>query len=619
MRDHSPIKIVNFNGLFDCGEDVSVPHNYFKDCLNLEFLKRGFRTRSGSRQSLDIDNIRRIQIFRIAGQAQRLLILNNSGSLYDSTNLNVPILIINGMTDFSSVTMFNRAYITPHNGETGLPGQAVYVYNGAGVARKAAGEAPSGLSLVAADDTNSGKVEYGIHLLGVCYETNSGFLTRPGGIIAFESVGGRRLKISNIPQGPTGISARVLVATKILRVFNGDIVNQSYFFIPNGRIANNIDVSIVVDFYDADLQANATYLSEQLEEIPAGVCINSTARSRMLVGGENLHASTVRVSAAGEPESFNAVEGFFNVNPGDAGSGVKNLFEHREVIVISKSQRTYAVVDNLSPAAFWKVLGLDPSVGAEPHSVARILDYGQTIQDLAIIADRSGIHIFNGTFSLPPLTFNIDDYWKRINSDHFDKVELILDPVSYKIYAIVPLDDAVLPSHVLVGDFRLGLSHETIKWAPWTFPNPPQTGVVDVKLSSSIPYFRFGSSDGNVYDIDPAIREDYGTAITTIAEFTPLPHEVANWREGIYHFGGMRLRARGFGFVYVTAVGLDDAQSESFGVVSLATIPGKEAFKLLNFKNERCSIRLTMTSHGDWMLVTKMSLFAKFLWSEQPT
>ena len=619
MRDHTPIRIVNFNGLFDCGEDVSVPHNYLKDCLNLEFLKRGFRTRNGSQKSLTLPNIRRIQIYRISGQAQRLLILNDTGSLYDSTNIAAPILVINGMTDFSSVTMFDRAYITPHNGNTGLPGDYVYVYDGGGAARKAAGLSPTGFNLTAVDDVNSGKVESGIHLVGVCYETDSGFLTRPGGFIDFNSTGNRRLSIGNIQAGPIGVIARVLVSTKALGEFNGDFINRGYYFIPGGRIPNNADNTKVVDFYDADLQSDATYLLEQLEEIPAGVCINSTARSRMLVGGENIHSSTVRVSATGEPESFNGVEGFFNVNPGDAGSGVKNIFEHREVIVVSKSQRTYATVDNLNPAAFWKVVGLDPSVGAEPHSIARILDYGQTIQDLAIIADRSGVHIFNGTFSLLPLTHYIDDYWKRINSDHFDKVELVLDPINYKIYAIVPLDDAILPTHVLCGDFRLGLSHETIKWSPWTFPTLPQTGVVDVKLSSSIPYFRFGSSDGNVYDIDPTVREDYGSAIETLAEFAPLPHEVSNWREGIYHFGGMRLRARGFGDVDVIAVGLDDAQTELSGSISLETAPGREFFKLLNFKNERCSIRLRMADNGEWLLVTKMSLFAKFLWSEQPT
>ena len=619
MIDHTPIRVTDFRGLFDCGEDVTVPRNYFKACLNLEFLKRGFRTRRGSSQSLTLANIRRIQIYRIAGQAQRLLILDSNHALYDSTDLSSPILLVAGMTDFSSVTLFNRAYITPHNGNTGLPGGFVYVYNGSGPARKAAGSAPSGFNLVASDSNNSGKVESGIHLIGVCYETNSGFLTRPGGFVEFNVIGGRQIDVSEIGIGPTGTIARVLVSTKTIPSFNGDFINRGYFFIPGGRIVNNTDTTLAVDFYDADLQAGATYLLEQLEEIPAGVCINSTSRSRMLVGGENLHPSTVRVSSAGEPESFNAVEGFFNVHPGDAGSGVKNLFEHREVIVASKSQRTYATVDNNNPAAFWKVIGVDPSVGAEPHSIARVLDYGQTVKDLSIVADRSGIHIFNGTFSLQPLTQYIDEYWKRINSDHFDQVELVLDPINYKIYAMVPLDDAETPSHILQGDFRLGLDPESIKWSPWIFPVSPQSGVVDIDPITNIPYFRFAGHTGNIYDLDPDMTEDNATAIETIVEFALLPHETSNFREGTYHFGGIRLRARGFGDIEISGLGLDDIDLGSAGNLAITAKPGHEFFRRLNFKGERCSIRLRMTESNEWLIITKMSLFAKFLWAEQPT
>ena len=619
MRDHIQEKITSFEGLYNCGEDVAVPKGYFRNCLNLEFLKRGFRTRTGSSLSLTLDNIRRVQIYRIAGQAQRLLILNDNGDIYDSTDLTTVILHIDNMTDFSSVTLFNRAYITPHNGITGLPGEFVYLYDGSGIARKAAGMAPSGFSLTAADDTTSGKVESGIHLIGVCYETDSGFLTKPGGFVSVTASGNKKLIVSDIGIGSGGIVARVLVSTKTIASFNGDFVNRTYFLVPNGRIPNNNDTTKTVDFYDADLLANANYLLEQLEEIPAGVCINGTSRSRMLVGGEDLHQSTVRSSAAGQPESFNAVEGFFNVNPGDAGSGVKNIFEHREIIIVSKSQRTYATVDNLEQAAFWKIINVDTSVGAEPHSIAKVMDYGQSVKDLVIIADRQGVHSFNGTFSLPSLTKNIDDYWKRINSIYFNQVELVLDPINYKIYAIVPLDNAVSPSHVLQGDYREGLDSENIKWSPWTFPVSPQSGVVDLDSDTNIPYFRFAGRDGNVYNMDTDIRDDFGTAIRTLADLSYIPHEESGSADGIYHFAGVRLRARGFGNVDVYAVGLDDTEEVSAGEIALSTAPGKEFFRLLNFKGERCSIRLEMTDSNEWMVVSKLTLLTKWLWAEYPT
>ena len=618
MRDHKELKVTTYRGLFDCGEDVAVPPQYLRDCLNLEFLKRGVKTRFGVTKSIDISNIRRVQIYRISGQSQRLLILNNSGALYDSTSLNAPILVISSMTDFSSATLFNRAYITPHNGENGLPGESIYVYDGAGQARKAAGVAPTGFSLVATNSALSGKVEPGIHLIGVCYETKSGFLTRPGAFVSFTTSDSKKLDISNIMPGPAGTTARVLVSTKTIPIFNGDFRNRGYFAVPGGRVANNSDTTLTVDFYDADLQHDLTYLLEQLEEIPAGVCVNATARGRMMIGGEDKFPSTVRVSELGEPESFNGVEGFFNVHPGDAGSGVKNLFEHRAVIFASKSQRTYATTDQGTRAAFWRVIGVDDSIGANTHSVARILDYGQSIRDLVITADRSGVRLFNGTYALEALTKNIDDYWKRINARYFNNVEVIVDPVNFKIYALIPLDEAEYPSHVLLGDFREGLTADTIKWSPWKFPFDPVSGVVDVDVDDK-PYFRVAGYASDVYSMRGNLRDDENNAIETIVQFTYLPHEESGSKDGTYHFAGVRLRTRGFGDIQLTATGLDDKPFIDGGIIEITEQPGHEFFRLLNLSTERCSVRLRMSNSREWMILTKMTLLSKFLWSEPPS
>ena len=76
-----------------------------------------------------------MKVFKKTGEASRLIILDDFGNLYDFINSDFPILHVDGMIDFSMVTVYNRAYITPHNGKTGLPGGVVHTYNGSGMAR----------------------------------------------------------------------------------------------------------------------------------------------------------------------------------------------------------------------------------------------------------------------------------------------------------------------------------------------------------------------------------------------------------------------------------------------------------------------------------------------------
>ena len=180
LRDHRGIVVEDFRGLVDNGEDEATPQNGFITSQNNKFMRRGVRSREGTSLMHTIGNVRRVAIYKRIGEAQRLLILNSVGEIYDSTDLTGPILSIATMTDFSAASIFGRSYITPHDGVTGLAGEKVYVYNGTGTARPAAGTAPIGFTLTLANSGTAGTVETGDHILGVAFETNSGFVTKPG-------------------------------------------------------------------------------------------------------------------------------------------------------------------------------------------------------------------------------------------------------------------------------------------------------------------------------------------------------------------------------------------------------------------------------------------------------
>src|SRR5262245_18965058 len=530
VHDHDPLSFSDFLGTFDRGEDEIVPHGFFRFSQNIKFEHNGIKTRDGV-ISYPIYTppagtlVRRIAIYKRLGEQARLLILNSAGQILDSSTGAV-IMAITPMTDFSMVSLFNRAYITPHNGLRGLPGEKVYVYDGSGTVRPAAGTAPPGGAMVAAEGA-SGNFDAGIHLFAVAFESPSGFVSKFGAFTNITSEdGGKSINLSSIPSGPPGTVARILLGTKDVAVggeFDGDYDNKTWYYIPDGRIPDNTTPTKTVAYFDADLQAEASELQDQLDVIPAGVGIN-IYKGRLITWGEDLNESVVRGSAAGQPESFDASEGFLTVNPGDSGSGVKYCFEYRTQLICCKSQRSYITMDNGNPAAYWEVNALDKSVGTECHGVGKILDFGEDVRDRAFIADRSGLQLFTGTFSDTEITYNVSDIWDRINKAYFHRVELAVDPLKALVYATLPLDGATDGTTVMVGDWQEGLGVEDVRFTLWQFPYRPQSLVVDVNEADKESLMKFGGLDSpSVFQAEEGSKLDNNLAIETMVEFPLLP------------------------------------------------------------------------------------------------
>jgi hypothetical protein len=615
MLDHDPITIREFLGMFDRGDEDSVPPGYFKDSRNVRFITGGVKSREGTSLDTTIGSVKRMAVYKRIGEAQRLLLLDATGQLWDSTNLVTPILSIAAMVDFSVEVMFNRAYITPHNGVTGLAGEKVYVYEGSGVARVAAGTAPTGFTLDAVDSATSGNCETGTHVFAVCFETTSGFLTKPGGFIAFSPSGGKKVDLSLIPVGDSAVAARQIVATKEIIDFNGDFENQEYFIVPGGRIGNNVDTTISISFFDADLVSSADYLLDELSEIPAGVGLMNY-RGHLCVWGENLNPSIVRVSKAGEPESHDAVEGFVTVNPGDNGGGVLNCAEYRGQLLMLKDERTYATQDNGQNPAFWEVPSpIDTSTGSSCHGIAQVRDFGDNIQDRLFVASRTGFQLFNGTFSAATISYPIDAIWERITDAYFHTVEAVIDPVEALVYCALPLDGATSPSHVLVGDFQEGLEIDKFKWTLWSFPVAPTSIVVDVNNATKSSVFKVASVTGNVYKLDSAATDDFGTAISSYVQFGHLPFDDD---EKIWHFTGVRLRVKGVGSLDFTLYGEDGVRTSFPASLVLSASPGQANFRGFDFTNEKCSVKLGVDGAGERFTLTKFILYTNILWEIRP-
>lgn len=697
MRDHLPVVIQEFNGTFDRGSDDVVPIDHFIDSQNVLFTQLGCGTRKGFTLNTTLANIRRVHLYTRINAAQRLLILDSAGNIFDATaSLTIPIWTDATFTDFSVSSQFGRAYITPHDRTSGISGKFILVYSpdftfgavltvtlvggGAGytvndiltlnaggvnatlkvltlggggavatfslqtrgsgyqvatpvgvtggtgaaatfnisaifpIARLAGGTAPSGAP-AAANSASAGNVEAGQHLFKYVYETDSGFITQGSPSVSLTASGAKKVDLSSISVGPSGTIARHALATKIIQNYSGREDDYEFFFVPNGKISNNTATTETVDFFDNDLQASADYLLDQLANIPAGVYIGSYQGS-LVSAGEKDKESVARVSKPGEPESVSSIDGFLLCNPGDAGSGIKNGIEYRDLFYLQKSQKTYVTKNNGSAPATWDVNLIDSGIGTECFGVSVVLDALGNTQDRFIIADRSGLCLFIGTYSDKPLSWKIYDIWKRINQAAFSTIQVKLDPVEKLIYVNIPLDAATEPSHVIVFDYKNGLDPQAIRQTIWKLPNKVTSiHIRGIQSGIILPRFEFASSDGNVYHYDTAATDDYGTAIDSYGQSALAYHADDG---AICHFNLLRFRIKGTGTLLLTLSGEDGVVTANPPSITLASSPGKEINRLINFVNERMSVKWRTNAVGEFWSLNRLIIGGAPIYNERP-
>lgn len=620
FEDHTPIEVNDFGGLWsrDSFTD-SVPADHFVDSLNTITVGEEIRTRNGFNKSITLANLRRIFVYRREGEADRILALNSGGKLYDTTlSLSTPILDIATMTDFSAQVSYGRCYITPSNGVKGLISEFVYVYNGTGTARKAAGAAPSG-GLDIALSATAGVVETGLHIIAVSYQTDSGFITVPGPTLfpTITADGAHKLNITNIPVGPTGTSKRRLLASRAIQDYNGDQEGYEMFFIPDGSINDNVTTNLTVDFYDADLQISADYTFDQLSEIPAALFI-STFANRLCYGGENLNPSMLRISKDGEPESVNELAGFVICDPHET-EGIKGAVEFRKSLYITKGNpgHTYATQDNGYEPSTWNCPSISKSIGADFNGIGQYIDTKGADADFFVVANTMGVNFFNGSYNDPKfsLSFKINKLWGRVNKAYMNKIQVIIDPDKYYIYLNVPLDSATSPSHILIADYSGGLDWQNIVWHIWTFNEfVPVSMAVNIDFTTKEKILKVAGYSGHIYSQVVDQYNDDAVEYDSYIQFA-MHYTQSNW---IHHYAGIGLRIKGSGVLTTKVYSQDNATNIDGPNLTLSATPGKEFILPINFENEKASVKIKLDAINENFQLRAMRLYCQAVWASRP-
>jgi hypothetical protein len=216
------------------------------------------------------------------------------------------------------------------------------------------------------------------------------------------------------------------------------------------------------------------------------------------VAAQTDNRSVARVSAPGEPEAISKVDGLI-IAPLD-GNPLTNCQEFRDILYLTKKTRTYAYSDNQDEPSTWVEQVIDQAVGSPVHGIATVLDSGGVNVDFLLVADLSGLMLFNGVYSRPEMSWKIEDYWKSLDRNEFRKIQLINDSLNKKIYIILPPPERIRLLHANYGD---GLDAKNIKWVKWEFITN-MTSLTMIESDKLI----LGTNDG-LYFINPAKKDNW--------------------------------------------------------------------------------------------------------------
>lgn len=478
VRDHNPLELGPFNGLWQRGDPDNTPLDHFQDCQNIIPIGYDWITRPAIGLSQDvtapIGDIKRIYNYPTQTANTQLILIDDAGTgkiyhLVNSTTIYGPILSIVGMTDFAFVPYAGRAYITPFgtfqtgdiNQQKGLDNEFLYVYLGAGAAaRKAAGVGPTDTGLTIANGA-AGHTDAGFKLFGTVFEYNTGYLSPVKQITGFSTSALNSVSFSALQTtGDANVVTVHLVSTITIPAYDGNTTGYQFFFIPGGSVANGTLVKNNLSFFDQDLVEDASHLLDNYTEIPAG-CSLSIYHNRLVLTTTFDDISICLISAEGEPEAINQIDGLVIVPPD--GNPITCTQELRDILYVGKRSRAVSFNDNGDVPSSWPMTVIDNGLGWPVHGIATVLDSGAASVDYLLVATYQGILAFNGKFISPELTYKVSELWSQQDRNQFRKIQIVNAPIQQHIYCVLP------DARLLVGDYSNGLEWKKIRWTPYNF------------------------------------------------------------------------------------------------------------------------------------------------------
>lgn len=541
LSEFNKLSIQKFKGLYRRGLMDEVPPDHAAIVENMAFSQVGeVSTRPGAVTSLSLTHPVKRMFLSTNVQGYFLLTLDYSGKLwsYNCATQVDSLLKDFALTtvDFAAVNMFGKTFVQPVGAlglNYGIASYCVYVFDGTHF-RPALGFPPlgtesGGVFSATPHAGGGGSTSPGEYRMAVCFITDTGYMTRPGpvgwtgtpgtwtatsnfGPVIWISPGDTKVDLTHIPVGDPakGVIARQILVTKSDQ--------QEFFFLASGYIPDNTTTSLTLDWFDTDLAISADYLFDNRDWLPPGVVQTGSPgtelglfkyHGRLFVWGNPLVGDDkILVSEAGDPETFSIVHSYIQMPTDTDANMVRGMGILRDTLYLFRGVGIFSTQDTLDNPNTWPIVRVDGASGAWYHSINTISSAQSSIPlgDVLVIGDRNGLYVFNGVVQIPALTWKVNDLWRRIPKDRMSRVTVDIDPFDSLIYVLFPIDNDLLPSYLLVGDFSEGLNWEMIKWSHYYFPFAARSiGLALIQDAFDYEYYiRIGSDDNNLYRINRA-------------------------------------------------------------------------------------------------------------------
>lgn len=622
LDEYQKMTIENFMGLWDRGSLDDIPPDHAADILNVSFArKRECQTRIGADPSTNLShNVVRMFLATFNNSSLILLTCDGAGNIYREDTgavlLNVP-----NMIDFSALNMYNKCFIAPLLSSYSSTNY-IQVWGGPGTTIHPIGGQPPSASFTAVE-TGTGNVVAGQHEYAVSYITDTGYVTPPGPVISgtftpviLTSSGGMQVQLNGLPIGPAGTVGRQIYATK-----SG---LTEFFYL--ATINDNTATTILLNYFDTDLVLSADSLFDLNPSPISGVGFSGCAlikyHERMLIIGPL--ADKVQVSGAGNPESFNNVTGFINIPSEHDGNTVGTGFDLFSVLYLCKGVGTFSAQDNGSepndPNTPWVVNSIDGVVGAYHHTIGTVTgsQASLTFNSVALMANYSGLFLFNGNVQRPELSWKIRGVWERLTFGYAQYMRIAVDAFHDVFYLLMPLDGATSPNTLLLGDFSLGLSSEQIRWSVYTFP----WTINEIMMANYVDgvgdygyYLRLGTPSG-IYKLSGKTAADNGTAINSYYETPAMTPSMGSYN--VFRF--IRYRCQGSGSLLTSL--RDEGGVNPVTVPNLPLQPGpgnsKDLGIQINYMNEKILVKFGTNAVSDNFKMARFDLFGKMRFPTRP-
>ena len=613
----------DFLGTFDKSDDDSVPRDHFIDSLNIEMVPGRTYSRRGTavRKAFTGGAVRSaFYQYHKAGTAPIIfssdyttdILERITGHIYKDNTA----ILESALTSFAAAQMFGKLFISPRDERKGVGD--LYLYDDANTQfRKAGGAAPIGTIMVAVDGA-AGIIPVGTRKIAVYYETETGFETPPGPLIAtvftptsYTGPGDKQINLSNIPLGPAGdrIIARHIICTRA--------DENEYFFVPDdkgGLIDDNSTTTTILDFFDTDLIESADYLFDILERPPAGVGMLVYAGRLVVFGFPSPDGSLARVSLVGQPESFDATDGFVIVSKDD-GYNLTAGLQLRDVLYLGKNFGIYAASDTGDEPALWDVFTIDEAVGIIVDGVSQVSPAKPqgSHNDVCIIASKSALYLFDGIVRHPELTWKVSKIWDTLFSS--TNVSIVFD-VQRRLILITGVDNGIL-----VGNYIDGIAPDKIRWTKWKFPeNVVFGGLLDPDAGGNPEYVFSTGTTRQLVKFDAALHRDFGAAAMNSYARTAL----ISFEEGtLQYLAGVHYKVEGARNFFTTIIGCDDSgndpsKNEILTPIQLISKPGIAYKRYSKFVNEKASVKFECTELDAWFSVGSMIVYGRPMFGDRP-